>query len=48
MSLSKLGMILQQQGFRSKRINHGKTRGWIVRERDTEEINANRNIEGGG
>ena len=48
MSLSKLGMVLQQQGFQSKRINHGKTRGWIVRERDTEEINANRNIEGRG
>ncbi len=27
-------------------VNHGKLRGWLVRERDTEEINANRNIEG--
>ena len=48
MSLSRLGMVLQQQGFQSKRINHGKIRGWIVRERDTEEINANRSIEGKG
>ncbi len=48
MSLSRLGMVLQQQGYQSKRINHGKIRGWIVRERDTEEINANRSIEGKG
>lgn len=48
MSLSRLGMVLQQQGFRSKRINHGKIRGWIVRERDIEEVNANRSIEGKG
>ena len=48
MSLSKLGMILQQQGFRSKRMGKLRTRGWIVRERDAEEINANRNIEAKG
>ena len=48
MSLSRLGMVLQQQGFKSKRINHGKIRGWIVRERDAEEVNANRSIEGKG
>jgi hypothetical protein len=48
MSLSRLGMVLQQAGFQSKRINHGKIRGWIVRERDAEEINANRSIEGKG
>ena len=48
MSLSRLGMVLQQQGFRSKRINHRKIRGWIVRERDAEEVNANRSIEGKG
>ena len=45
MSMSRLGMVLQQAGFQSKRMNHGKTRGWIVRE---EEVNANRNIEGRG
>ena len=48
MSMSRLGMVLQQAGFQSKRVNHGKLRGWLVRERDTEEINANRNIEGRG
>ena len=48
MSLSRLGMVLQQQGFQSKRINHGKLRGWIVRERGLDEVNANRNIEGRG
>ena len=48
MSMSRLGMVLQQAGFHSKRINHGKTRGWLVRERGLEEVNANRNIEGRG
>ena len=48
MSLSKLGMILQQQGFRSKRMGKLRTRGWIVRERTADEINANRNIEAKG
>ena len=48
MSLSRLGMILQQQGFQSKRVGKTRLRGWVVRERDTEEINANRNIEGRG
>ena len=48
MSLSRLGMVLQAAGYQSKRINHGKIRGWIVRERDAEEINANRSIEGKG
>ena len=48
MSMSRLGMALQQAGFQSKRMNHGKTRGWIVRERGLEEVNANRNIEGRG
>ena len=48
MSMSSLGMVLQQAGFQSKRIAHGKIRGWVVRERDAEEVNANRNIEGRG
>ena len=48
MSLSRLGMVLQQQGFKSKRYGKTRTRGWIIRERDTEEVNANRNIEGHG
>ena len=48
MSLSRLGMVLQAAGYQSKRIAHGKIRGWVVRERDAEEVNANRNIEGRG
>ena len=48
MSLSKLGMVLQQQGFQSKRVGKTRLRGWVVRERDAEEINANRSIEAKG
>lgn len=48
MSLSRLGMVMQRQGYQSKRIGKAGTRGWIVRERSSEEINANRNIEGKG
>ena len=44
MSLSRLGMVLQKLGYQSKRIGKSGTRGWIVRERDTDEINANRNL----
>ena len=48
MSMSRLGMVLQQAGFHSKRIGKARTRGWLVRERGMEEVNANRNIEGRG
>ena len=48
MSMSRLGMVLQQAGFQSKRIGKAGTRGWIVRERGLDEVNANRNIEGRG
>ena len=48
MSMSRLGMVLQQAGFQSKRIGKACTRGWLVRERGMEEVNANRNIEGRG
>lgn len=48
MSLSRLGMMLQAAGYKSKRISHGKIRGWLVRELDADEVNANRNIEGKG
>jgi len=48
MPLNRLGMVLQQAGFQSKRIGKKGTRGWIVRERGLEEVNANRNIEGRG
>ena len=46
MSLSRLGMVLQQAGYISKRVGKSRTRGWIVREKDGEEVNANRKIEG--
>ena len=45
MPLNRLGMILRKAGFQSKMAGSTRTRGWIVRERDTEEVNANRNIE---
>ncbi len=28
MSMSRLGMVLQQAGFQSKRVNHGYADGW--------------------
>ncbi len=46
MPLSRLGMVLQQAGYQSKRVGKTRTRGWLVRERGLEEVNANRNIEG--
>ena len=48
MSLSRLGMLLQQAGYQSKRIGKTRTRGWIVYERPLDEVQANRNIEGQG
>ena len=37
-----------RNGFQSKQIGTARTRGWLVRVRDTDEVNANRNIEGKG
>ena len=48
MSLSRLGMVLQQQGYRSKWVGKTRLRGWLVREREIEEINANRSLEAKG
>ena len=48
MSLSRLGMLLQQAGYQSKRIGKTRTRGWIVYERPLDEVQSNRNIEGQG
>ena len=48
MSLSRLGMVLQAAGYQSKRVGKNRLRGWIVRERDADEINANRSIEAKG
>ena len=43
-SLSRLGMILGQQGFVASRQGTPARRGWIVYERDSEEINAERKL----
>ena len=46
MSMVQLGMLLRRMGYQSKQIGASRTRGWLVRERGLEEVNANRNIEG--
>ncbi len=43
MSLNRLGMLLKKAGYTQKCLS-GKARGWLVRERGLEEVNANRNI----
>ena len=42
MSVSRLGMLLGQLGYKNvqRRINAIKARGWLVYQRDTEEINS--------
>ena len=42
----QLGMLLRRMGYQSKQIEASRSRGWLVRERGLEEVNANRNIEG--
>ena len=44
LSLSRLGVLLSQKGFLSIRKGSPQRRGWIVYERDNEEINAERRI----
>ena len=44
--INQLGMVLRRAGFQPKVVGKHKTRGWIVREKTGEEVNANRNIEG--
>ena len=44
MPLSRLGMILGQHGFIASRQGTPARRGWIVYERDSEEINADRKL----
>ena len=46
MPLNRLGMVLQQAGYQSKRIGKTRIRGWIVYERPLDEVKINRNIEG--
>ena len=48
MSMVQLGMVLRKAGYQSKQAGATRTRGWLVRERGLEEVNANRNIEGKG
>ena len=43
MPLNQLGMVLKKAGFTQKCLG-GKVRGWLVRELDVDEINANRRI----
>ena len=44
LSLSRLGVLLSQKGFLSIRKGTPQRRGWIVYERDSEEINSERKI----
>ena len=44
----KLGMLLQQAGFPSKRVGKMRTRGWLVYERPMEDVVANRNFHARG
>lgn len=44
MSNVQLGRLLQRAGFQSKKIHHGTQRGWLIYERTTDEINANRKL----
>ena len=44
LSLSRLGVLLSQKGFLSIRKGSPQRRGWIVYERDNEEVNAERRI----
>ena len=46
MPLNRLGMVLRKAGYKDVRRGAMNTRGWLVRERDAEEINANRSILG--
>ena len=41
MAVSRLGMLLGTAGYKAvnKRLGGTRTRGWIVYQRDTEEIN---------
>lgn len=43
MPLNRLGMLLKKAGYTQKCLG-GKIRGWLVRELDADEVNANRNI----
>lgn len=40
----QMGMLLGKSGFQSKRGTDGQKRGWLVRERPLDEVQANRNL----
>ena len=44
--LNRLGMVLRKAGYKDVRRGVQRTRGWLVKELDAEEINANRRIYG--
>ena len=46
MALSRLGTVLGQQGYRSvtRGSKQSRIRGWIVYQRDTQEITANKKL----
>ena len=46
MALSRLGMVLGTAGYKAtqRKIGNTQTRGWIVYQRDTDEISALRRI----
>ena len=44
LALNRLGMLLKQAGYQSKMIGKTRTRGWLVYERTSEEVNANRKL----
>ena len=46
MSMSQLGMLLGRHGYKSvtRGRKNARARGWIVYQRDTEEINANKRL----
>ena len=44
--LNRLGMLLKKAGYKDVRRGQQRMRGWLVMERDAEEINANRRIYG--
>ena len=45
MPLNRLGMILRKAGYKDVRRGAMNTRGWLVREKDADEINADRRIK---
>ena len=47
MSITRLGMLLSAAGFQAvrKQVGGVRLRGWAVYQRNSEEINAMRNLE---